>query len=815
MYYKDFYPFVSNLWILVCSAPTYFDFRNIFNYFNEADDISGGVISGVFPTLCVDIIDTFDFKYIYAEGKNYRSFIPYNWYLTRNFLDYVAGSTGMGYNHYLYSVDKKMTIGSGLYCNSLYGLNPAYELIDNIAELYKYKVAVQDMSIKTLFDPFFKGGAEHGSADDSDDSAYDLDDLLRVPKCLALPSYGFVRSLEDTDDISSVIDVGGDDSFYFIVRGVGKFCQQYLFTLQSGKSLYNIVKVLPIIVRSILGPDLDWNPKWKSSYSTYTYLYNGSGVNPFEVFSFDIGLSTDHLLCSNPIFYVVYNSYRFIETSATASREYGLLFNAWWPLRTDDPDRIWDVKQAQRKSKSITYLDIGDYSLLEGQFGAFKQFLVFELDSVDIIYTSYCGDHDFYIDSVTPRVLDRTSDVPMRKDEMKLELPSFVDGEKYARTAFEYSPNVKTMLYDPVMPYNRAVGYMWFPYRSCEVARYNETLDYANKRSMVNDDGDVIYQRGPGAFCYDLIFKPYGATSDFSTIFVDDLFGSISPFRYLTITDIPYIGASTGGGFKWYKYPGYDVGCSPIRSISVQYDDVYIDPFGKVAEDISGPYIILNNTADSISLGDMYEMSATGDAKGVQVKSFLYDILSFPTIPPYNVLGNRCVVGYERKRMGDANFIYQAFYPYHKRCKVKALYYYTEYGNGGEECYGDDYSKYLLPMCDAVGPDILPLIYDGAGYPLPDWFGLGTRTKGTFTKGISNVVISNYWDLFLGFGYWDPSVGYFKISTYFDYNNYPSYVHELREVANLYQRYGEPYASLFICLVGFGVGIINYYMLIN
>ena len=50
---------------------------------------------------------------------------------------------------------------------------------------------------------------------------------------------------------------------------------------------------------------------------------------------------------------------------------------------------------------------------------------------------------------------------------------------------------------------------MWFPFRSCEVTKYNEFSDYAGLRYLI-DAGDNVYNKMLRGFsCTDLIFKPH------------------------------------------------------------------------------------------------------------------------------------------------------------------------------------------------------------------------------------------------------------------------------------------------------------------
>ena len=859
---------VSNILFLFVYAPKYNDISNIV-LSNIKDDY---IFSGYYPTVDTDMLSIPQVYYLHDTLFNFRSFIAHNWYMCSNFIDFIIGGTGF-YSGEVGGLGQDINV-QGLYGLSDYALGLSYSVLFSIVDTYKYAFQscadIDDIEhtsygrLKITFDPFYtydliktKAAYKYvaGKIKDHKESVPDPD-LKKIPyflRLFSLPQYGFIpyTDIDFSDEwlravystISLETTLNQDNPLVlFCIYNIGKFTQQYVLSISVGGSVKNVVLTFPVIVRQLGMPDLDIQYRWKSEYDIYTYLYNGSGLNPFE-----IGSISNQEIYFNPIFYVVYNQYR-LEGTAVANPEYGLLFNSWWPLKMDPgmliktpalavSDNIvtrladWEIDVSSTtvwfggsfwlgglmggglfgdysydkfdfidNSIYVKKLNIGDYSLVGG-FDNFKQFSTFELGSVSYVYDTFCGDHDFVISNVTPWTYGRGSNMPFKYDGMSY---SNEEGNDLLYDIFYHQENTKGILAGRTMPFNRLVGKMWFPYRSCEVARYNETLDWANVLWDFSSDGKKIaYNMGPSFKCFDLIFKPDKNNSDFYSAFIDDYSGVFNFYRYVPISNFEFrtMMAFEGGLHITTTSVSTEAltGCGVSRSMPLLIDDKYVIGIEGVVEESIDNYSyyipVTSNFKSTISLGGLYEMVFDCATTTVQQKSYLKDVASRFNYIPHNYRLSYSIAGFERARMGDVNFIYQVIYPFYKRGLYSTMFCVSEYGNGGEDIYGTDYSKYLIPMTDSYINDVWSVI--ASPWVSVDDFPINYAGRGTREVHKDMQVSEYYAELYLQL---------FFCSIHYDFSKYSwEYVcgtlrpdtSELKTFFSAYKRHGEPYLAFF------------------
>ena len=761
----------------------------------------------------IDFIDGINsVSYLYSEGL-YRSFFSTNMFFSYNFFSQLVGDQPYGAYPVFCVTDTSYFYVANypLYKSHTIRLFPHEEIVSNIVEVYKYTVErlylnsegftnisddilefdISDLNDDQLnwledvfryIDPFYVRSYStfelgffvphftqyrddmlrllldiYYKCNKADDP--NLNHLSGIKTCFGLPTYGFSKKYkEDTNytylDNPLLLDIDTGNKAYFIIRGITKFTQNYLVSLSVGNDTVSFVVTLPMFISQRGAPDIDVVYKWTSVYDIYTYLYNGTGLNPFDTKNIE-GI----VFFSNPIFYVVYSNYRFMDTSAVAGRDYGLLFNVWWPFDISVAD-LWDrpyirdvfmeSMSCERAGNSKCPRDLDMYTVLHFFSSAddydsiedptqciatFKQHIIFELDTIPYTYTPYCGDHSFYIDNPTPGTLGRGSDIPVSKEGKEVNLYGGGSTTYYTMAYGDVVHEAVDAITTPrTINRNRLVGYMWFPFRSCEVARYNETADRAGGKILDNTD-DMLLYLSSGFECYDLIFKPYvgkaGFSDAFLDAFLDDVAGCFNPYRYVThhfsvsheLSDISDCSIVFD---KSYTYNNILRDSIDDRGIAVvikgDVSDIVVNEYGYVVDDIGyiehSNYIVIDMpVSDSTEyIDDLYNFTLnveTGKKNGVQNKSYVKDILGWGSIPPYNCSNNKFIVGFEKFRKGDANFIYQAFYPFHKRGEIGFVSYLAEYNKGkGVDVYGDDYSKYLLPMCEPILPPPNACIYN-------------------------------------------------------------------------------------------------------
>ena len=205
----------------------------------------------------VDVGQNSDLEFIYAY-LCYRSFIPNNWYLTRNFLEYLTGCNSLGYNHYRFH-DGWAMMSSGLYCNRFFGISPDENVVLSIVECYKYLYNVADTDSGKFADPFFidflnsvgyGSGAEAITIDKDDDAiSFDLKYTSEYVRCYGLPSYGIGVKHGDygLEEIAKHVTVSDRKGYGIGIYGIGRFSQKYLVYIKVDNNVSVMLLKLPVI----------------------------------------------------------------------------------------------------------------------------------------------------------------------------------------------------------------------------------------------------------------------------------------------------------------------------------------------------------------------------------------------------------------------------------------------------------------------------------------------------------------------------------------------------------------------------------------
>ena len=392
-----------------------------------------------------------------------------------------------------------------------------------------------------------------------------------------------------------------------------------------------------------------------------------------------------------------------------------------------------------------TLANIGDEEVTEEDiisgFAKGKDVLYIELESIDYIYSSYCGDHDFSLGNTTPYLYDRASDFPLSTTFIEPTANRVLSGIYYTGDYDREGVNMRR-----ARPCSRFVGPMWFPFRACEVVRYNEFADYPEVRQFI-DEQDLVYNRLLRGFsCTDLIFKPYNTAdtqfSDFKYLFVDDCFGSINPYRYsssfYSIDTLHYYEAgdftdtfeiaptylASNASIPWRFTPIiFKDGTDDDHIVVVKPREYIIGPVvsGTMGEIEGVEKCVILDISDykdfKVGETNITVTKSTQPEVGV-TRSILYNcLIDTPPMLPYNYNKDKYICGYERMRGGDANFIYQCLYPYHhsynylKGCKCA-----FDYKNKGEEAYGP-IKNTLLPSVINMGTDSEMIISNSVFFP--------------------------------------------------------------------------------------------------
>ena len=527
--------------------------------------------------------------------------------------------------------------------------------------------------------------------------------------------------------------------FYFYLLGISKFVQDCLFFVKYKESIVPVLKRIPVIVSQVGLPDPEVMYKWKSNCKIYTHTYN-TGLNPFIKIS-----DVDNLdFFINPFYIITYKNYRDdkyrtagIKDNRTASDEYGFLFTSDWHFKYKKTlDNYGFITYANEKnSKNIflityrTLAALGDKDIIEEKdivkgFAEGKKILYLELESIDYVYSSYCGDHDFVLGNTTPYLYDRAADFPL---STSLDDP-LVEGRKFNGIYYTENYDKYGVSMRRARPCSRFVGPMWFPFRSCEVARYNEFADYPGVRQFIN--GSEVNRRYIRGFsCTDLIFKPYNNNdiqfSDFNYLFIDDYLGSINPYRYVS----SFYSSDVLNYYKGHTTNTFEIAPTylpsnasiPWRFVPILCRDgdndslVIVEPneftIGSVSsgtlsntESINKCVVLDISNYKDFSVGNTgLTISRSKEPESGITRSILYNcLLDIPPMLPYNYNKNKYICGYERMRGGDSSFIYQCIYPFHHnygyipKCK-----YMFDYKNKGEEAYG--------PIENTLLPNIINL----------------------------------------------------------------------------------------------------------
>ena len=543
--------------------------------------------------------------------------------------------------------------------------------------------------------------------------------------------------------------------FYFYILGISKFVQDYIFFVKYNNSIVPILKRIPVIVSQVGLPDPEIKYKWKSKCSVYTYSYD-TGLNPFT----KVVDSNNLDFFINPFYVIVHKDYRNNKyedddenkTDRTASTDYGFLFTSnWWIKYKQKMDNYGYINTKDSYTNNI-FLNIyrtlagigGEEPIKENIITGFargKDILYIELESIDYVYSSYCGDHDFSLGNTTPYLYDRASDIPLSSNFEDPSNDRSVGGISYTT---DYDKTGVGMRRN--RPSSRFIGYMWFPFRACEVSRYNEFSDYSGVRHFIDSESEVYSRSLRGFSCNDLIFKPYSNEdidfSDFKYLFIDDCFGSINPYRYsssfYSIDTLFYYesGFSTdtvevaptylpsNASAQWRFMPiFYKDGSDNDYIVIVKPHEYLIQVVtsGTLSEmedvdkcvvlDVSGyKDFLVDNTGVTVT-------RSTQPDSGV-IRSILYNsLMDIPPMLPYNYNKNKYICGYERMRGGDANFIYQALYPYHHNytylAGCKCIF---DYKNKGEEAYGP-IENTLLPSVINMTTDAEMVVSNSVFYP--------------------------------------------------------------------------------------------------
>ena len=547
------------------------------------------------------------------------------------------------------------------------------------------------------------------------------------------------REAEDNDKlVKEKFNTELNEVFYFYILGISKFVQDYLFLVKYKNSVIPIIKKIPVIASQVGLPDPEVSYKWKSKCSIYTYLYD-TGLNPFTKVS-----DVDNLdFFINPFYIIVHKDFRDdkYEGTRTATNDYGFLFGTnWWVKYKQRLDKF-SCKSSQSNNYNA-FLDVymtlaetdssipTEEDIIKG-FSKAKSVLYIELGSIDYVYSSYCGDHDFTLGNTTPYLYDRAADQGLTS--------GFEDPRSDRVFNFVYSTggyDKKGIGMRRSRPCSRFVGPMWFPFRACEVVRYNEFADYPGLRYLIDSESNIYHKILRGFSCTDLIFKPY-PDSDFDYLFIDDCFGCINPYRYTSsfysIDVLNYYdssGSSTTEVAPTYLASNASV---PWRSIPIFYNEKYmvftnsheytINNIGdKIPTSLDGfeKYVDLNlDTYSNFKVGDT-SLSVCKESEPVpgETRSILYNcLLDTPPILPYNHSRNKYICGYERMRGGDAHFIYQCIYPYHHSTPyLPGCKHIADYENKGEECYGK-VENTLLPHVLPVASDASMTVLGSVFYP--------------------------------------------------------------------------------------------------
>lgn len=538
--------------------------------------------------------------------------------------------------------------------------------------------------------------------------------------CFGLPRYGFCSTDMCDQELGSSylydnVSVFENQNTKFVIVGATKFKQRYVFTLYNKDSSLTFIKDIPVLVSQVGGPEVDIKYKWKSLYNIYTYAYNGSGLNPFKKSD-----TPDFSIFTSPVFYVMYSKYRIDQnlfpTSRTCRYDYGLIFSIWWPFHARGVHNVDDMYRRMEFKHVISACPTDEMSFFNTIDNFFNNTII-EIDTIEYIYTSYCGDHDFVITHNTPRVLGRLSDVNAVNSTTEAHSG---DGYLFNLTADRTDTNgpFSFAFKRKVLPYNHLVGYSWFPFRSCEPARYHEDADVADFR-LYAENNDINIFMGYGFECYDLIFRPYAQYSDFTELFVDDLCGSTNPNRYITT----YTCSSCMAERSLYKGSIFNR-ASAVRVVDFDNNTLmYVDEFGSVYDSCDA---IPNSLVVDVVVDQSFSWqlgycgySIFGDVSGVTDYTFEGTTVRYRNILPLNWSGKHHVVGFERTRMGDAFFIYQALYPFHKLGGHVDKYLYAKPGtNTYTKAYNLPESELLLPMVVPASTPYLSLLMAGFWFPV-------------------------------------------------------------------------------------------------
>jgi hypothetical protein len=658
----------------------------------------------------------YDLKYLYE--KTVRSFINNRFYqvFPKNVL---SGKGGPGRNYYFFNID----------ADSIFGMPGVYTK-EQCSWILPFSKSVSDFYIlKQIEDA--KIPPEPGVPEPPSKINHNLTHISDMYRFYGFPVCGFTEkgySLCDAFDelVFDKFSFLFGKVFYFYIFGISKFVQDYLFLVKYKNSIIPVLKRIPVIVSQVGLPDPEIKYKWKSKCSIYTHLYD-TNLNPFTK-----TVDSNNLdFFMNPFYVIVHKDYRDDKYSGTrtSTNDYGFLFSTnWWVKYKQKLDDFGYVRGSGNSYNAFidvyrTLAGTGGNKPNEGDiisgFARGKDILYIELEPIDYVYCSYCGDHDFSIGNTTPYLYDRAADVGMTS--------GYTDPVTSVTVGGLYHTG-------------------WFPFRACEVARYNEFSDYPGVRQLIDDQSNVCRRFLRGFSCTDLIFKPHNTEdveySNFKHLFIDDCFGSINPYRYVSsfyssdvLSYYNETGTSTEEVAANYLTSNASV---PWRSIPVLFkelNDLFYTVIAKTHEYIVETtnigiaecassfekyvYIDVSNYREFNGVGGTpIKITKSNQPESGISRSILYNcLLDIPPMLPYNYNKNKYVCGYERMRGGDANFIYQCLYPYHHiythRAGCKCLF---DYENKGVESYGP-VDNTLIPHVLPVKPDAGMIIEGSVFYP--------------------------------------------------------------------------------------------------
>ena len=705
-------------------------------------------LRGERPLLSVDCLgmtqeqsnnqEGYDFKYLYE--KTVRSFINNRFYQVFP-KDVLSGKGAARTGGTFYSIDSE----------SIFNM-PGVYTADQCSWILPFSKSVSDFYIlKKLEDD--KILPDPDAPEPPPKINHNLTHISDMYRFYGFPICGFTKkgyNLCDAFD-KLVFDkflFSFDKVFYFYIFGISKFVQDYLFLVKYKNSIIPVLKRIPVIVSQVGLPDPEIKYKWKSKCSIYTHLYD-TGLNPFKK-----TIDSNNLdFFMNPFYVIVHKDYRDDKYTGTrtSTNDYGFLFSTnWWVKYKQKLDNFGYVRGSGNTYNA--FIDV--YRTLAGTggnapkerdiisgFARGKDILYIELEPIDYVYCSYCGDHDFSIGDTTPYLYDRAADVAITSGYTDPVSSATANTLAYTADYDKSGVGIRR-----ARPCSRFVGPMWFPFRACEVARYNEFSDYPGVRKLIDAQSNIYKAFIRGFSCTDLIFKPYNTAdieySNFKHLFIDDCFGSINPYRYVSSfysSDVLSYYNETGTSTEEVapKYLASNASV-PWRSIPVLFkkeNDLFYTVIAKTHK-----YIVettQTGIADCASSFEKYiyidasDYMEFNDVGGTSIKitksdqpepglsrSILYNcLLDIPPMLPYNYNKNKYVCGYERMRGGDANFIYQCLYPYHHvythRTGCKCLF---DYENKGEESYGS-VDNTLIPHVLPTKPDAGMIIEGSVFYP--------------------------------------------------------------------------------------------------